>query len=201
LPAEVQPNAQPAPATISKQEPPLAPVEPAGAPTVSAIIEVPAPPPAGVSPPVQTAPETTAAPPVAVPHVSTAAEPAAVPPVIAMPSARIKRPPATDEYVTVTVEEMSTAFTADPSAADKTYTDSLLRVSGIVEQTAPGDELTGPAVLLSGGDSAAKWVHCSFDAKYAALVKRLTPGQHIAVLGRYAGHDDHIRLADCLPVG
>jgi hypothetical protein len=86
--------------------------------------------------------------------------------------------------------------------ADRKYAGRALRVKGTVDLITPGELGASPVVMLVSTDtSAEKKMRCSFGERYRAVISRMAPGQKIAVLGRYDGCEQDIRLVDCMPVG
>jgi hypothetical protein len=109
---------------------------------------------------------------------------------------------APDEVIAVTVDELASEFAADPTRADEKYQDRLVKVKGLIELVTPAEGDRAPTVVLvSTGQAATIKTHCSIDMKYAGIIKRLTAGQRIAVLGRYGGYDSAIHLTESQPVG
>jgi zona occludens toxin (predicted ATPase) len=87
----------------------------------------------------------------------------------------------------ITAEALAAAYTANEVAADATYKDKLVEVTGTVMSISQ-DFLDNPTVTLSDGhEYSFNNPQCSFPKERAAQVADLTKGQKVTLQGRVSG--------------
>ena len=128
-------------------------------------------------------------------------EPEPVPEVEPEVTAVSELEPVANGVIEVSVEELNSAYQSDRVVADAKFASQVLRVSGVVHKAVVRDHLEIRYVILTGAERKGAWsVRCTFDKGHSSEVKRLIPGQAVAVQGTYDGYERHILMRDCVLV-
>ena len=101
---------------------------------------------------------------------------------------------ATPASIKLSAADLSSAYLADPGAADGRYRARVLEVSGVLTEMNPGSA----SLILAGGEKGPA-VEASLHEDVAATVlKTLANGQRITIKCFCEGLDQRVRLKSCV---
>jgi hypothetical protein len=87
-------------------------------------------------------------------------------------------------------------YDANEVAADQAFKGRILEIDGIIDKV--GKDLTDTMyVSLKGPEDSFRSVQCYFTEKDADNLARLSPGQHVKVLGRNDGLMMNVQVKEC----
>jgi DNA-directed RNA polymerase subunit RPC12/RpoP len=193
----LKPKPTPVPEPVLKPEPEPEP-EPVSEPEPEPVPEpepLPKPEPTPVSEPeLESAVEPVPEP---APEPTLVTEPEPVPVTKPVPVPELEPEPTTGA-ITVTVDELNSAFNADKAAANVKLMNKTLKVTGTVDKIFVKEHLDIQYIILTSARKRENWsVRCTFGSEHGPQLTRLSPGQTETVQGQYAGYERNIILKDC----
>ena len=87
--------------------------------------------------------------------------------------------------IEISAVQLCQAYKANEVAADAKYKDNVLKVTGAVFKIGKG--ISGPYVLLDGGELGLWQVDCEFSAQDEPALSQLSQGQPLVIQGRCSG--------------
>jgi len=111
-------------------------------------------------------------------------------------------PEPTPAAIETTVEELRSAYETDGEAADTTFANTILKVTGVVDRIEVQEALDIQYITLNSEekDPLQQNVRCHFDKKHASELNRLKIGQTVTVQGKFDGSIIDLRMRDCILV-
>ena len=98
----------------------------------------------------------------------------------------------------LTIEELSSAFSADGVAAHEKLTNSTIKLTGNVDRIVVNEINNNYYITLTSAEKTGlRDVQCRFDKKHVRELKLLTKGETVTVQGKYAGYIIDILMREC----
>lgn len=97
--------------------------------------------------------------------------------------------------ISISANQLSSAYNANELAADDKYKDKVLAVSGTVDSIGKDITDTPYVTLQANGDLLG--IQCMFDNQYKEQLSKLHKGQQIQIHGTCKGKTLNVLLADC----
>ena len=103
--------------------------------------------------------------------------------------------------IVVTAEELLSAYETKGLAADKEFTNKILKVTGIITRILINDFNNRYEIDLTGTEEHELGdIQCTFDKSHLSELNRLVIGQTVTVQGQYNGFVINSLLKDCMLV-
>jgi len=126
-------------------------------------------------------------------------EPEPVPEPEPIPEPEAEPKPAAIE---TTVEELRSAYETDGEAADASFVNKILKLTGVVDRIEVQEAHDIHYITLNSAEKnlLQQNVRCHFDKRHVPELNRLTIGQTVTVQGKYDGSIIDLRMRDCVLV-
>jgi len=100
--------------------------------------------------------------------------------------------------IAITAEGLLAAYEKEGLAADKRFTNKVLKLTGIIAKVVINEINNRYEIALSGGvEHELGDIQCTFGQSHVPELKQLETGQTVTVQGQYGGFVTNILIKDC----